>query len=152
MSKHTPTPWRAVPMGGDSVVVAPSHRIHRKYGDLGYPIAVPRMISHSPSGVEFADVAAGFTHDDARLVAEAPAMEADVLRKLVHLQETAVSTTEFGIMASDIADQARAILARIDGNGDASPPTKGPTPEAGYQSLLRETAGQRLGASKGDEE
>lgn len=32
--------------------------------------------------------------------------------------------------------------------GDARPRAKGPTPEAGYQSLLRETAGERLGATK----
>ena len=74
-----------------------------------------------------------------------------VLRKLVEAQETAVSTTEFGIMASDIADHARTSLACIDGEGTASPRPKGPTPEAGYQSLLRETAGERLGATKGDE-
>lgn len=47
--------------------------------------------------------------------------------------------------------RAERFKAEHGSTGDARPRATGPTPEAGYQSLLRETAGERLGATKGDE-
>lgn len=51
-----------------------------------------------------------------------------------------------GVCAS--LHRAERFKAEHGGPGDVRPRAKGPTPEAGYQSLLRETAGERLGATK----
>lgn len=47
-------------------------------------------------------------------------------------------------LAGQLLEARRKVRRAIDA-------AKGPTPEAGYWSLLRETVGGRLGASKGDE-
>ena len=98
---HTPGPWQYGVEGADQP-------IEIWHGD---GVRTARFVCEVPQGRN------GDGRANARLIAEAPAMEEDVLRKLVGAQETAVSTTEFGIMASDLADAARAILARIDGEG-----------------------------------
>ena len=87
-----------------------------KWRRVEEPGAVPVTTLHGPKTVlcRYWDVGFDGSNGEPELIAEAPAMATDVLRKLVEAQGMAVTSTEFGIMASDIADEARAILARID--------------------------------------
>ena len=98
--KHTPGPWRAKAMGGDSVVLADSHKWHPySKGYKAYPIAVPRKAEEP--GKLFDPWCAGFSHDDARLVAAAP----DMLKVLKFLRDN-----------YDVADVVDPIIAKATGD------------------------------------
>ena len=66
---HSSEPWVWKPMGGDSIVLATTHKFHRCYPQTDlYPIAVPRI--YQVDGETVWDSSAGFTHADAnRIVA-----------------------------------------------------------------------------------
>lgn len=83
MTKHTPGPWKAVPCGGTSAVVAPTGMPSQlMYGYHGYAIGQPSMIGGSIYEAERPDIAAHFRHADACLIAAAPDMLAAL--KLAH--------------------------------------------------------------------
>lgn len=67
MSEHTPTPWVARGLGGDSIVLAKDHQWHREYPTREgfYPIAVPRHYEDK-DGFGRTDVSGGFSHADAQ--------------------------------------------------------------------------------------
>ena len=83
-AKPTPGPWTARGMGGESIVTAPTHRWHNEMPNgLGFPIAIPRTYVDPVDGETHVDFSsAGFSHDDASLVAAAPAL-AEALEKLM---------------------------------------------------------------------
>jgi hypothetical protein len=77
----TPGPWKSRGLGGDSILLAPTHRWHKPYiyPDQGHPIAVPRLYpdmdaapnndGSRPMRVDFSS--AGFAHADAQFIAAA---------------------------------------------------------------------------------
>ncbi len=77
----TPGPWKSRGLGGDSILLAPTHRWHKPYvyPEDGHPIAVPRLYpdmdaeqnndGSRPMRVDFSS--AGFSHDDAAFIAAA---------------------------------------------------------------------------------
>lgn len=107
-----------------------------------------RRFNHGGTGTPYlrADVAA----DEKR---RRDVLIADLVQALETVR-TALES-EDGLDDSDAYRSVRAALHRAErfkaehgSTGEARSRPKGPTPEAGYQSLLRETAGERLGATK----
>ena len=70
--KATPGEWIAKGMGGDSYVLAPTHKWHRpSLCKRGYPIAIPRPYQEMDGHQTVDFSSAGFAHDDAKFIAHA---------------------------------------------------------------------------------
>lgn len=91
--KATPGPWQSRGLGGDSILLAPTHKWNKPYiiPEHGYPLALPRTYETaredgSPeTRVDFSS--AGFAHDDARYIAAAnPAAISSILDALEGLE------------------------------------------------------------------
>ena len=86
----TKGPWTSRGMGGDSIVLAPTHRWHQPYAipSHGYPIAVPRTYQDRASDGESLETkvdysSAGFAHCDAAFLATFnPALVTKLLAEL----------------------------------------------------------------------
>ena len=165
---HEEVRWEADPPGGN----LKSERHDMKTGltkrEAGAFAAMQGMVGASPARLDLQILAARevgisveqhiaaksveqtdalFDHLEGIVAADPKATFAEAYRALVDIRD-AGRTAE---TQTDASVRAQAALTAI---AEMSPPPQGrrdghgPTPEAGYQSLLRETAGERLGATK----
>lgn len=110
-AKHTPGPWSVEPLestgGADMAICAPS---------CGWVVAV---VQHDPDiqATDNPDSESVVWHNtdlaNAHLIAEAPAM-LEALREFTGAVDAGTTFAD-----QSVIDLARAILARIDGNGEA---------------------------------
>ena len=110
---HTPGPWGAF-IKGSTIAIFRA----RKDGEPRRRRRSGRMIEViSWTGFEGSDDSIGVPEQaaNARLIAEAPAMEEDVLRKLVEAFNRDEDLADRAAVVATAAWAARAILARIDG-------------------------------------
>lgn len=94
MEGVTPGPWRSRGMGGDSFVVAASHKWNDPLGGgsgpAQYPIAIRRTIDLGDGEGNYTDYAASFMHADARHIAATnPDAMAEVLAYVDELERLA---------------------------------------------------------------
>ena len=68
--KATKGPWKARGMGGDSYLMAPTHKWNEPTMSGMCPIALPRPYTDMDGASRVDYSSAGFAHDDATLIAE----------------------------------------------------------------------------------
>lgn len=111
---HTPGPWRAIPQGGSSTVLAATEpgRNDTRIGAYGYDpkngycIAYPFLEERAGRPEARLDFVC-FSHADARLIAAAP--------ELLHALKEAIEFAESQTPAKRIAADWRALVAKATG-------------------------------------
>lgn len=121
---HTPGPWKAVPQGGSSTVIAPTQpgrndsRIPA-YGydeERGYCIAYPFLEDTGNVRLDFVC----FSHEDARLIAAAPELLAELAAATAEMMGVVqrLEAAGLGNLVGGVArqcDMNRTAIARATG-------------------------------------